>query len=64
MGRLLDDAKSLRRKLEAEVWKVIPKDYRATNPRRAMMLRNGVTTIVPLSEWTEVELLKYLGRKS
>jgi hypothetical protein len=29
-----------------------------------MMLRNGVTTVVPLSEWTEVELLKYLGRKS
>lgn len=53
-----------RKRLEDQVWPLIPKDYKLLKPngtRHVMVLRKGVTTLVPILDLTTAEITAYLG---
>jgi hypothetical protein len=54
-----------RRRLESLAWKITPRDYRAKwNGARSVLVLgpSGATTLRPLSEFSEAELMRYLGK--
>jgi hypothetical protein len=53
-----------RGRLENLAWKITPRDYRAKWEGARAVLVPGAhgTTLKPLSEFTEAELIRYLGK--
>ena len=53
-----------RQRLEKLAWKITPRNYRTKwkGTRAVLVLESGGTSLKPLAQFSEAELIRYLGK--